>query len=74
MTVLAYFGGNRHCTLSTLYRASSDGIYPKPVHVSAQPVRWLKSECEAALDRMIAARDEPKPPTKRGRKRRRISP
>ena len=31
-------------------------------------------ECEAALDRMIAARDEPTPPTKRGRKRRRISP
>ena len=72
--VLRLFGGSRPLHTSTLYRGIGAGSYPRPVNVSRSSVRWLRSECEAALDRMIAARDEPKPPTKRGRKRRSISP
>jgi predicted DNA-binding transcriptional regulator AlpA len=70
-TVLKFFGGRRPLHLSTLYRGVGT-IYPRPVYVSANAVRWLRSECEAALDRMIAARDEPKPPQRRGRPRRNI--
>jgi predicted DNA-binding transcriptional regulator AlpA len=72
--VLKFFGGSRPLHVSTLYRGLRDGTYPKPVRVSGSAVRWLRSECEAAAQRMIAARDEPNRPTKRGRKRRRISP
>jgi hypothetical protein len=48
------------------------GRYPRPINISDNLVRWLGDECEEALRRMIAARDEPKPkPAKpRGRKRR----
>ena len=35
-------------------------------------MRWIRSECEVAAHRMIAARDEPKPPERRGRPRRKI--
>jgi predicted DNA-binding transcriptional regulator AlpA len=56
--VLAYFGGRRPLHTSTLYRGIRDGLYPRPIRVSRANVRWLPSECEAALDRMIAARDE----------------
>ena len=70
-TVLAYFGGDRPLHLSTLYRGVQRGIYPKPVNLSANCVRWVASECHAAAQRMVAARDEPmqlKP--RRGRPRR----
>jgi predicted DNA-binding transcriptional regulator AlpA len=70
--VLAYFGGKRPLHTSTLYRGIHDGLYPRPIHVSRTHVRWLRSECEAALDRMIAARDEPKLAERRGRPRRKI--
>ena len=44
--------------------------YPRPVLVSEHVARWLADECEAALDRLIAARDEPrKRPEYRGRPR-----
>ena len=72
-SVLKFFGGSRPLNVSTLYRGLRSGRYPKPVHVSGNSVRWVRSECEAAAQRMLAARDEPKPPTKRGRKRRSIS-
>jgi predicted DNA-binding transcriptional regulator AlpA len=66
-TTCAFFGG---IDPSTLYRGMDTGRYPRPVLVSANVARWLGDECEAALDRMIAARDEPKPPSpRRGRKR-----
>ena len=67
-TVLEFFGGLH---FSTLYRGISSGFYPKPINTSGNTVRWLASECRDALDRMIAARDLPKPkPAKpRGRKR-----
>ena len=47
--------------VSTLYRGVHSGRYPRPVNVSNNVVRWLADECEAALVRMIAQRDEPKP-------------
>ena len=66
-TTCAFFGG---IDPSTLYRGMDVGRYPRPVLVSANVARWLADECEAALDRMIAARDNPKPPShRRGRKR-----
>lgn len=73
--VLKFFGGSRPLHASTLYRGINDGTYPKPISVgsgsSSGAVRWLADECRAALQRMIAARAEPKPkPTGRGRKRR----
>ena len=69
-TTLAFFGG---IDVSTLYRGIHSGRYPRPVNVSNNVVRWLADECEAALDRMIAARNEPKPSERRGRPRR-LSP
>jgi predicted DNA-binding transcriptional regulator AlpA len=72
-TVLKFFGGSRPLHVSTLYRGMRNGRYPRPVHVSGNSVRWIKSECEAALDRMIAARDETKPSERRGRPRRKIT-
>src|SRR5258705_12516108 len=59
-TTCAFFGG---IDISTLYRgmAAKPPLYPRPVLVSANVARWLADECEATLDRMIAARDQPKP-------------
>jgi hypothetical protein len=73
--VLRFFGGDQPLHVSTLYRGVTAGRYPKPVRVSGNNVRWLKAECEAAAQRMLAARDEPPKPTtkRRGRKRRRIT-
>ncbi len=67
--VRAYFGGIH---ISTLYRGVAIGIYPPPINVSPNVVRWLPHECRAARKRMLAARDKPKPPPRRGRPRRRI--
>jgi predicted DNA-binding transcriptional regulator AlpA len=67
--VLKFFGGSRPLHVSTLYRGMHSGLYPRPVNVSGNSVRWVKSECEDAAQRMIAARDEPKPPERRGRPR-----
>jgi predicted DNA-binding transcriptional regulator AlpA len=72
--VLRFFGGSRPLHPSTLYRGVNEGVYPKPFSVSGSgggAVRWVRSECEAALDRMLAARDEPQPQRSgRGRPRR----
>jgi predicted DNA-binding transcriptional regulator AlpA len=70
--VLKFFGGSRPLHVSTLYRGMKSGRYPKPVHVSGNSVRWLRSECEAAARRMIAARDESKLAEPRGRPRGKI--
>jgi predicted DNA-binding transcriptional regulator AlpA len=66
-TVLEFFGGLH---FSTLYRGISSGFYPKPINTSGNTVRWLASECRAALQRMIAERDQsPKRQEYRGRPR-----
>jgi predicted DNA-binding transcriptional regulator AlpA len=74
-TVLKFFGGSKPIHPATLYRNMASGIYPRPIHVSANVVRWVADECRAATQRMLAARDDPKPPSpRRGRKRRQIDP
>jgi predicted DNA-binding transcriptional regulator AlpA len=55
MEVRAFFGGTRLIDTATLYRGMNSGRYPRGIHVGG--VRWLRSECEAALARMIAERD-----------------
>ena len=68
--VQEYFGGIKPIHISTLYRGVGTGIYPPPINVSPNVVRWLPGECREARQRMIAARDLPKPkPAPRGRKR-----
>jgi predicted DNA-binding transcriptional regulator AlpA len=68
--VQKFFGGSKPLHISTLYRGMADGIYPKPIKASVNSVRWLASECRAALDRMIAERDQPpKRAERRGRPR-----
>ena len=51
-----FFGGTRPINPATLYRGVHKGRYPAPIHVGAGSSRWLRSECEAALQAMIAAR------------------
>ena len=66
--VLEFFGGNKPLHPSTLYRGMVSGIYPRPINTSGNTVRWIASECEATLEKMITDRDTPKPPSRRGRK------
>ena len=68
-TVQKFFGGSKPIHLSTLYRGVHSGLYPKPVNVSENVVRWIGHECRAARQRMIAERGEPKPLPRRGRPR-----
>jgi predicted DNA-binding transcriptional regulator AlpA len=68
-TVLKFFGGSRPLHVSTLYRGVHRGRYPKPVNVAGNAVRWVRSECEAAAQRMLNERGDPKPPPRRGRPR-----
>ena len=53
--VCSYFGGSRPLNASTLYRGIRRGHYPKPVKVGGSS-RWLKSECETALQAMVEVR------------------
>ena len=63
-----FFGG---ISVATLYRGIGH-IYPRPVNVSDNVVRWLADECEAALQRMIAEHREPRDKPRRGRRPRLI--
>jgi predicted DNA-binding transcriptional regulator AlpA len=54
--VCRYFGGTRPINASTLYRGIRKGRYPKPVHVGPGSSRWLRSECETALQAMVERR------------------
>jgi predicted DNA-binding transcriptional regulator AlpA len=49
------FGGNRPLNASTLYRHIKQGTLPKPIKVGGSS-RWLRSECEAALQAMVDGR------------------
>lgn len=55
--VRGFFGGSKPIDNSTLYRGIAAGRYPRPIRVGPASVRWLRSECEAAVQAMIAARD-----------------
>ena len=73
-TVLSFFGGSKPLHPSTLYRGVIDGIFPKPVSITGNTSRWVASECIAAAKAMMAKRDEPKPPSKRGRPKKAAKP
>ena len=51
-----FFGGTRPINAATLYRGIRKGRYPKPLHVGPGSSRWLRSECESALAKMVEAR------------------
>jgi predicted DNA-binding transcriptional regulator AlpA len=51
--VCRYFGG---LNSSTLYRGIRVGRYPRPVKVGPGASRWLRAECEAALQAMVEGR------------------
>jgi predicted DNA-binding transcriptional regulator AlpA len=51
----AFFGGTRPINAATLYRGIRRGRYPRPVKVGGSS-RWLRSECEAALQAMVEGR------------------
>jgi len=59
--VLAFFGGDRPIHYSTLYRGIKDNRYPKGVPVGPNSVRWLRSECRAARQKLIDASREGEP-------------
>jgi predicted DNA-binding transcriptional regulator AlpA len=55
-TVCRLFGGTKPINAATLYRGAKAGRYPKPIAIGPNASRWLRSECEAALQAMIARR------------------
>jgi predicted DNA-binding transcriptional regulator AlpA len=55
MGVCRYFGGSKPINTATLYRKIRQGLLPKPVKIGGSS-RWLRSECEAALQSMVEGR------------------
>ena len=54
-----FFGGsNSPLNPATLYRGIKVGKYPPPLKVGPGTSRWIRSECEKALRKMIAERDQ----------------
>jgi predicted DNA-binding transcriptional regulator AlpA len=53
--VCVFFGGSKPLHPATIYRGLGS-LYPKPVKVGPNTNRWLRSECVAALEKIIAAR------------------
>ncbi len=51
-----FFGGTRPLNPATLYRGVRKGRYPAPVKVGPGSSRWLRSECETALQAMVQGR------------------
>jgi predicted DNA-binding transcriptional regulator AlpA len=51
-----FFGGSRPINAATLYRGIRRGRYPQPVKIGPGSSRWLRSECDAALQRMVDGR------------------
>ena len=54
----AFFGGDKPIHSSTLYRGIAAGRYPRPVRIGPNTARWLKSECQKAVQALIEARDD----------------
>ena len=54
--VCQFFGGTKPLDAATLYRGIAKGRYPKPVKVGPGSSRWLRDECEAALQTMVQGR------------------
>src|SRR5262249_3039934 len=55
-SVCRLFGGTRPIDPATLYRGIASGKFPAPIKIGPGSSRWLRSECEAALKGIIAAR------------------
>ena len=55
--VRGYFGGNKPIDHSTLYRGIKLGIIPAPIKSVLQTNRWIPSECRAARQVQIEARN-----------------
>jgi len=53
--VCRMFGGNRPINPATLYRHIRNGRFPKPIRIGGSS-RWLRQECEAALQAMVDGR------------------
>ena len=53
VAVCRLIGGTRPINAATLYRGIRKGRYPKPVKVGPGSSRWLRAECEAALQAMV---------------------
>jgi predicted DNA-binding transcriptional regulator AlpA len=51
-----FFRGSRPINAATLYRGIRRGRYPQPVKIGPGSSRWLRSECDAALQRMVDGR------------------
>jgi predicted DNA-binding transcriptional regulator AlpA len=54
--VCRFFGGSRPLNPATLYRGIRKGRFPAPVKVGPGSSRWLRAECEAALQAMAEGR------------------
>jgi predicted DNA-binding transcriptional regulator AlpA len=54
--VCRFFGGSKPIDAATLYRGIRKGHFPKPVKVGPGSSRWLRSECEVALQAMLERR------------------
>jgi hypothetical protein len=56
-----FFGGpTRPIHSSTLYRGVANGVFPRPVWIGPNSVRWLKSECVQARQKLIDGRGKPR--------------
>jgi predicted DNA-binding transcriptional regulator AlpA len=64
--VCKFFGGSKPLHPATIYRGLGTR-YPRPVRVSPNVNRWLRSECEAALRAMRDSPREPLPSPQRRR-------
>ena len=53
--VCRLFGGSKPINASTLYRGIRQGRFPRPIRVGGSS-RWLRTECEAALQAMVDGR------------------
>jgi predicted DNA-binding transcriptional regulator AlpA len=57
--ICRFFGGTRPIDAATLYRGIRKGRYPTPLKIGPGSSRWLRSECEVALQAMIERRAAP---------------
>ena len=64
--VCKFFGGTKPLHPATIYRGLGTR-YPLPRRVSRNVNRWLRSECEQALQKIIDAPYEPLPSPKHRR-------
>jgi predicted DNA-binding transcriptional regulator AlpA len=55
--VCRLFGGSKPIDPATLYRGIKAKRYPAQIKVGPNSSRWLRSECESALQVMIGGRN-----------------